>query len=160
KPGGLRVSRPPRNTSTVPPDGSSPEQPGAVLTALGQPCSIPIGSSHAMGGKTRTVTISRLIRRLGALALGAGPLAPPPPHAQGEPAWLRKIETIVVIYLENRSFDHAFGNFPGANGLANAGAAAVQVDEAGRPYEGLPDPLDLRQRPPVRYAALPEKLPN
>ena len=33
---------------------------------------------------------------------------------------LSKIETIVVIYAENRSFDHLYGLFPGANGLANA----------------------------------------
>ena len=33
---------------------------------------------------------------------------------------LSKIETIVVIYAENRSFDHLYGLFPGANGLADA----------------------------------------
>jgi phospholipase C len=33
---------------------------------------------------------------------------------------LAKIETIVVIYAENRSFDHLYGLFPGANGIANA----------------------------------------
>src|SRR5260370_21612232 len=43
--------------------------------------------------------------------------------AQAEPAAavdLSKIETIVVIYAENRSFDHLYGMFPGANGIANA----------------------------------------
>ena len=33
---------------------------------------------------------------------------------------LSPIRTIVVLYLENRSFDHLYGLFPGANGLANA----------------------------------------
>ena len=33
---------------------------------------------------------------------------------------LSKIETIVIIYAENRSFDHIYGLFPGANGIANA----------------------------------------
>src|SRR5262249_19514556 len=33
---------------------------------------------------------------------------------------LSGIETIVVLYPENRSFDHLYGLFPGANGLANA----------------------------------------
>ncbi len=80
--------------------------------------------------------------------------------AQVVPDGLGKIDTIVVIYLENRSFDHLYGNFPGANGLANSGAAAVQTDENGKPYETLPAPLDLRQRPPVPYAAIPETLPN
>jgi acid phosphatase len=68
-------------------------------------------------------------------------------HAQAPvvPDGLRKIEHIVVIYLENRSFDHLFGNFPGANGLADAGEAAVQVDENGKPYAKLPG--DLPNRP-------------
>ena len=30
---------------------------------------------------------------------------------------LDKIETVVVIYAENRSFDNLYGYFPGANGL-------------------------------------------
>src|SRR5262245_45373924 len=33
---------------------------------------------------------------------------------------LSKIQTIVVLYPENRSFDHLYGLFPGANGIANA----------------------------------------
>jgi phospholipase C len=33
---------------------------------------------------------------------------------------LTKIQTIVVIFPENRSFDHLYGLFPGANGIANA----------------------------------------
>src|SRR5262245_57968704 len=33
---------------------------------------------------------------------------------------LGRIETIVIIYPENRSFDHLYGLFPGANGIANA----------------------------------------
>ena len=28
-----------------------------------------------------------------------------------------RIDTIVVIYAENRSFDNLYGNFPGARGL-------------------------------------------
>jgi phospholipase C len=33
---------------------------------------------------------------------------------------LSKIQTIVVLYPENRSFDHLYGLFPGASGIANA----------------------------------------
>ncbi len=36
-----------------------------------------------------------------------------------ENASFRKIETIVVIYAENRSFDNLYGLFPGANGIFN-----------------------------------------
>ena len=41
--------------------------------------------------------------------------------AQAQDA-LSRIKTIVVIYAENRSFDHLYGLFPGANGVSNATA--------------------------------------
>jgi len=69
---------------------------------------------------------------------------------------LEAIEHIVVIYAENRSFDHLFGLFPGANGIPNA-ANPTQVDHNGTPLPhltvwkgGKPDPafpLQLSNRP-------------
>src|SRR3954465_14616327 len=62
---------------------------------------------------------------------------------------LAKIRTIVVIYGENRSFDHMYGFFPGANGIANATAEQkTQLDHDGKPLPqltifgagGKPDP--------------------
>src|SRR5437764_13549046 len=62
---------------------------------------------------------------------------------------LAKIKNIVVIYAENRSFDHFYGFFPGANGTANATPEAkTQRDHDGAPLpyltvfgpEGKPDP--------------------
>jgi acid phosphatase len=62
---------------------------------------------------------------------------------------LSRIETIVVIYAENRSFDHLYGLFPGANGIANATMEQkTQRDHDGSvlPYlqvwgaDGKPDP--------------------
>ena len=62
---------------------------------------------------------------------------------------LSRIETIVVLYAENRSFDHLYGLFPGANGIANATREqTTQRDHDGRvlPYlrvwdsHGKPDP--------------------
>jgi phospholipase C len=45
---------------------------------------------------------------------------------------LDRIETVVVIYAENRSFDNLYGRFPGANGLANVSAeSARQFDRDG-----------------------------
>src|SRR6266481_4650088 len=41
-----------------------------------------------------------------------------------------KIDTIVVIYAENRAFDNLYGNFPGAHGLREV------VDEDGHPRRG------------------------
>src|SRR5437764_2862655 len=47
---------------------------------------------------------------------------------------LAKIKTIVVIYAENRSFDHLYGFFPGANGIANATIEQkTQLDHDGKP---------------------------
>ncbi len=57
------------------------------------------------------------------------------------PAGLDKIQTIVVIYGENRSFDNLYGNFPGANGVANALAKNEykQVDRNGAVLATLPE---------------------
>ncbi len=52
--------------------------------------------------------------------------------ASAGPQGLERIQHIIVVYLENHSFDNLFGNFPGANGLAKAGAAPRQVDRDGR----------------------------
>lgn len=54
-------------------------------------------------------------------------------------AGLRRIEHIVVIYAENRSFDHLYGLFPGAEGIAQATAEQkTQLDHDGRPLPTLP----------------------
>ena len=49
------------------------------------------------------------------------------------------IQTLVVIYAENRSFDNLYGTFPGADGLANATPKSIiQLDRDGKPMRGLP----------------------
>src|SRR5437764_5269438 len=62
---------------------------------------------------------------------------------------LAPIKNIVVIYAENRSFDHLYGTFPGANGLADATQEQkTQLDHDGTPLpqltifggDGKPDP--------------------
>jgi phospholipase C len=59
---------------------------------------------------------------------------------QSEGTDLERLKHVVVIYLENHSFDNLYGEFPGANGLASAGARATQVDLTGTPYVTLPTP--------------------
>jgi phospholipase C len=55
------------------------------------------------------------------------------------PPGLERIETIVVLYAENRSFDNLYGRFPGANGLADATPErARQLDRDGAPLPELP----------------------
>src|SRR5436853_1007324 len=57
--------------------------------------------------------------------------------AQADDA-LARIKTIVVIYAENRSFDHLYGFFPGANGIANATLEQkTQLDHDGSPLPYL-----------------------
>jgi len=70
---------------------------------------------------------------------------------------LAKIEHIVVIYAENRSFDNLYGLFPGANGIANASAeTTTQLDRDGKPLPYLPPVWQSDKRDP----AFPVNLPN
>ncbi len=70
---------------------------------------------------------------------------------------LSRIETIVVIYAENHSFDNLYGMFPGADGVANATAEQkTQVDHDGKPLAKLP-PVWAGTKPDPRY---PHDLPN
>lgn len=81
-----------------------------------------------------------------AAVLGAGvlcscstrPLTAPPPAAAVDAA-LARVEHIVVIYGENRSFDNLYGDFPGANGIAQASPISItQLDLDGTPLPYLP----------------------
>jgi phospholipase C len=52
---------------------------------------------------------------------------------------LGKIEHIVIIYGENRSFDNLYGLFPGANGVQNLKPEQyLQTDYDGKPFTTLP----------------------
>ena len=52
---------------------------------------------------------------------------------------INKVNHVVVIYLENHSFDNLYGQLAGANGLSNATAAnSTQVDATGAAYATLP----------------------
>ena len=67
---------------------------------------------------------------------------------------LAKIKTIVVIYAENRSFDHLFGHFAGANGIANATEEQkAQLDHDGAPLPYLT--IFEHGKPDARYPRLP-----
>jgi phospholipase C len=83
--------------------------------------------------------------------------APAPPHARTLGS-LERIEHLVIIYLENWSFDGLYGSFPGANGIANAGPAARQVAKDGSPLRTM-TALDTRPSTPVPYANIPRELP-
>ena len=66
---------------------------------------------------------------------GAAVEAPPGDAAPG----LQRINHVVVIFLENWSFDSLYAEFQGADGLTGALAAPPQVDPAtGQPFATLP----------------------
>lgn len=80
---------------------------------------------------------NRIILAWLAIATALFGCAAPPPSTPT--AGLGRIEHIIVIYAENRSFDHLYGLFPGANGLANATSEQyTQVDRDGSPLPELP----------------------
>jgi len=71
---------------------------------------------------------------LALLTSAVGSLSGPAPAQQ-----LDAIQTVVVIYAENRSFDNLYGRFPGANGLQNVTPErAAQVDRDGSMLKELP----------------------
>jgi acid phosphatase len=83
--------------------------------------------------KTQTTTRAATILAL-ALLIGCAATDP-----QRGPAALSRIEHVVVIYAENRSFDHLYGLFPGAEGIADATPEQkTQLDRDGRPLPHLP----------------------
>ena len=79
------------------------------------------------------------------------------PDATRSKPSIGRIDHIVVIYAENRSFDNLYGLFPGANGIANAlPASYVQVDRDGRELPRLPPVWKGKDPDP----AFPKDLPN
>ena len=86
-----------------------------------------------------------------------------PARAQDAPKpvpGLEKINHVIVIYLENRSFDNLYGLFPGAEGIANAGPTSTQVDKDGKPYDKLPPVLNTNMKPVGIDTRFPQALDN
>jgi acid phosphatase len=101
----------------------------------------------AVGPSNRGVVerdMKRLTRGAAGLVTGAiaiaGMLAAPAATSAASPSALRHIDHLVVIYLENRSFDNLYGQFGGANGISDAPRTArTQVDGGtGTAYDCLP----------------------
>lgn len=70
---------------------------------------------------------------------------------------LSKIEHIIVIYAENRSFDNLYGLFPHANGINQATPEqTTQLDHDGKPFHILP-PIAAKGTSPAIGAKLPNR---
>jgi acid phosphatase len=100
-----------------------------------------------------------------ALALSGAVFAPAvAAEAGGPPDGVAKIETVVVIFAENRAFDNLYGRFPGADGIGQASKEAVgQRDRDGSLLPELPpvwDGLTAKGVTPPVTQAMTEHLPN
>jgi acid phosphatase len=129
-------------------------------------------------GPARKRTRRKLVRDalVTAGALGAGPwLARPgssraqdlatPVAVPGSAGQIGRPETVpidhlVVIFLENRPFDHLYGLFPGANGLLSPEARIPQTDANGVPYATLPPIVNSWANPPAVDKRFPADLAN
>src|SRR6202022_3793898 len=104
------------------------------------------------------------ITHLVSLVAGTCAVAMGEAHAQELRSGISNIDTVVVIYAENRSFDNLYGSFPGANGLQNATPEnSTQLDRDGTVLKELPPVWDgltgKGVTPPVTQAQT-EHLPN
>lgn len=83
------------------------------------------------------------------LSVGISAYRTPPSSAPK----INKVGHVVVIYMENHSFDNLYGQFEGADGQTNAKPQNItQLDKDGQPYATLP---------PIPYStAFPTNLPN
>src|SRR3954447_19021467 len=104
------------------------------------------------------------LRALREAVLASTLLATEPSLAQVSDQDLSRIETVVVIYAENRSFDHLYGFFPGANGIANATVEQkTQLDHDGKPLPYLtifrPNGMTDPQFPRMLNAPFPIEAP-
>src|SRR5262249_49514009 len=70
------------------------------------------------------------------------------------------IDHLIVVYLENHTFENLFRLFPGAAGSAPGDAAVPQVDGDGTRSPWLPQPRIAYPYPPKPDARFPKQLPN
>src|SRR6185312_10205762 len=106
-----------------------------------------VGVDLAEGPMTKTLRHSLAVCLCAVAGCGGGSKpSGPPPEATG----LARLNHIVVIVLENWSFDSLYGEMPGAEGLAAAAGAPLQVDATGAAYPALPQ----------TETHLPQTLPN
>jgi acid phosphatase len=105
--------------------------------------------AHGARGRSDMTRVAKI------LCLVAAALASVPTAMAGEGQALpqnpfSRIGHIVVVVMENRSFDHVFGLFPGAEGLS--GAKLPQIDVDGAPLPRLTFPGDATERANAPFA--------
>ena len=120
------------------------------------PCrSISSDHSGGAGSGRRSILLLCILGTLAActntLSLDAKPSEPEEAQSYQMPRGLRKIDHIIIVMQENRSFDHYFGTFPGAegiqmkNGVPTACIPNPAIDGCSRPWH---DPNDYNHGGP------------
>jgi acid phosphatase len=105
---------------------------------------------HAIGGLICTTLLAMGCKSSSPDSNASSDASPTAVADSGGAPGLGRLNHIVVVVLENWSFDSLYGQFAGADGLANAGGAATQLDATGTPYPTLPQ----------TETHLPQTLPN
>ena len=113
------------------------------MRQIGNPSSYQKSRSHLfvlLSGCVMTVAVWSCFA---ALLLVTGCTAPLPADSRsvGQPSGLEKIRHVIVIYQENWSFDSLYGEFPGANGVADEYPIMRHMMnlESVKTYEGTQD---------------------
>ena len=103
--------------------GVSPVKPAMTAGGL---CATEATETEATAKRAKNLAVHAPVARFemkpmrySRMVLGSLLYASTPVSALEPARGLDQIETIVVIYAENRGFDHLYGLFPGANGLRN-----------------------------------------
>src|SRR5512146_774583 len=73
----------------------------------------------------------------GLFGSGSNATSSPAPTPTPSPSPTPQINNVVVVIMQNRSFDHLFGTYPGANGITPEGAGFTQVDAAGKTVQPM-----------------------
>ena len=111
----------------------------------------------AANGNSLEVPVRRSLPTVLLVALLAGACAPhrvvaPATEPAAPSVGAEKLGHVIVIYMENRSFDSMYGQFPGAEGLDSPTAQQYrQLNAQGAPYETLPQ---------AEGSPFPNNLPN
>lgn len=114
----------------------------------------------AAGGVAAATVGGHRIARAGEGTPVATPGATPTTMVPSMSPSTAPIDHIIVVFLENHTFDNLYGLFPGANGIEAAASRIPQADRSGRPYETLPRVIDAESMPPRPDDRFPTDLPN
>lgn len=110
------------------------------------------------------VTVPRvmLVGLVVASVLGLSASAPSGGPGRQGPRPTTPIEHLVIIQLENWSFDALFGTWPGANGFPGPGTPTPfpQTDKLGNILTSLPGPAPTCPPTPTRIAGTPTPTPT